>query len=510
MAEQYIVGFDMGTGSVRAGIYRLDGHEVGFAVAEYNTHHEHPGWAEQKPEDWWRCLQLSMHGALKQSGVKKEDILALCYDVTACSVMLCMKDGTPLRDCLLWMDVRSVREAADIAATKDPALKFNGYGSVSAEWMPCKALWLKRHEPELYYKADVVCECADWITFRLIGRWTANMSNISARWYYDSNEGGFPRSLYKAVGLEDVLDKFPQEIHDCGDPIGTLTAEAAEWLGLSEKTIVAQGGVDAYIGLFGMGVVQPGTVGLITGSSHLILGLTDTYRYTNGLFGPFPGTVRREYGMVEGGQTSSGSIVSWFKNTFCRDLENRPGGAYAALNAQAEKIAPGSDGLLVLDWWQGNRTPYTDPDIRGNIYGLSLFHTQAHLFRAIMEGVAYGTENVFRSFRSAGYDVSEICMGGGTTNSPLFMQIHADVSNVVVNVPENPQSCALGSALLAACGAGVYKDFDEAVSHMIRYRKRIEPDPKNHKIYADYFAQYRKAYDAFGAWMRETSAVNGK
>ena len=101
MKDKYIVGFDMGTGSVRVGIYQLDGHEVGFAVTEYPTYHPHAGWAEQKPEDWWNCLQQSMHKALSLSGVDKEDIIALGYDVTCCSVMLCTKDGKPLRDCLL-------------------------------------------------------------------------------------------------------------------------------------------------------------------------------------------------------------------------------------------------------------------------------------------------------------------------------------------------------------------------------------------------------------------------
>ena len=508
MSEKYIVGVDMGTSSVRAGIYKLDGHCVSFGVTEYKTYFPQPGWAEQKADDWWNGLKNSMAVALEKSGVDKEDIIAIGYDVTACTVMLCREDGEPLRDCLLWMDVRSAKEAAEIAATGDPALKFNGFGNVSAEWMPCKALWLKRHDTENYNKADYVCECADWLTHKLTGRWTINMSNIAARWYYDARCGGFPRSLYKAIGLEDVLDKFPKDIHNLGDNLGTLTPQAAADLGLSEKTIVAQGGPDAYIGCFGLGVIKPGKVALITGSSHLLMAQTDVFNYSkNGVFGPFPGGTRPEYGMIEGGQTSSGSIVSWFKNNFCQDLKDKEGGIYGELNREAAKIKPGSDGLIVCDWWQGNRTPYTDGSIRGNIYGLSLGHTQAHLFRACMEGVAYGTENICQSFRDAGIEVSEICMGGGTTNSDLFMQIHADISNVTVNVPEDPQSCALGSAILASVGAGVYKDVDEAVAHMVRYSKVIKPNAENHEVYRKYFAQYRKVYDLMKDWMHDTTAL---
>ncbi len=332
---------------------------------------------------------------------------------------------------------------------------------------------------------------------------------MAVRWYYDSQSGGYPRSLYKAIDLEDALDKFPQDITHLGDNLGTLTKEAAEHLGLSEKTIVGQGGVDAYIGNFGLGVIKPGKVALITGSSHLIMGVTDSYTYSKtGVFGPFPDAIIKGTGIVEGGQTSSGSIVSWFKRNFCGDLDAKPEGAYAILNREAAKLPPGSDGLLVLDWWQGNRTPYTDANVRGNIYGLSLGHTQAHIFRAIMEGVAYGTENVFNSFRNAGYTVDEVYMGGGTTNSDLFMQIHADVSNVVVNVPKNPQSPTLGSAILAAMAAGLFEDFDDAVKHMVQYAKRIEPIPENHEKYKKYFAQYQKAYETFGQWMRDTSAID--
>ncbi len=507
--NKYVLGFDGGTGGMRVGIFDMEGREKVFATTEYETRHPHPGWAEQTPSDWWNGLRESIRKALDKSGIDKEDIVALSYDVTCCSVMLCMKDGTPLRDCLIWMDVRSSEEAKLISETGDPALKFNCFGNVSAEWMPCKALWLKKNEPENYKRAEVLCEYADWMTYMLTGRWTANLNNISARWYYDSENGGFPRSLYAAVGLEDALDKFPQDIRMLGDRLGTLTKAAASFLGLSENTIVAQGGVDAYVGNIGLGVIEPGKIALITGSSHLILGFTDKYNYDKqGVFGPYPDNLVKGTGLVEGGQTSSGSIVSWFKNNFCKDMDMSGEGAYTVLNREAAKIAPGSDGLLVLDWWQGNRTPYTDPNLRGMIYGLSLGHTQAHLFRAIMEGVAYGTENVFRSFRDAGYPVNEIYMGGGTTNSDLFMQIHADVSNVVVNVPENPQSPTLGSAILAAVAAGWYTDLKSAVNAMVRYAKRIMPNAEVHAKYVPYFEQYRKAYGELGGWMHDTTALN--
>ena len=503
--KKYILGFDGGTVGVRAGIYDMSGNELAFASTEYPTYHPQSGWAEQAPKDWWDCLAVSIKAAIKSAGISKDEIAAISYDVTCCSVLLCMNDGTPLRNSLIWMDVRAYEEAAFISSTGNQALKFNGYGNVSAEWMPCKALWLKKNEPDNYARADKLCEYADWITYKLTGQWTANMSNISCRWYYDSRNGGFPKDFYDQIGLSDALEKFPQKINHLGDVLGKIKKEAAEHLGLSEDTIVGQGGVDAWIGVLGLGVVNTGKIALITGSSHLIVGLTEKYEYTReGVFGPYPDTIIKGLGLVEGGQTSSGSIISWFKKNFCKDLDAMPEGAYAILNREAAALPPGSDGLLVLDWWQGNRTPYTDMELRGMIYGLSLIHTQAHLFRAVMEGVAYGTENVFASFRRAGYPVDEIYMGGGTTNSDLFMQIHADVSNVVIHVPENPQSPTLGSALLAAIAAGFYSTIEEAAAAMVRYSKSIHPNPENHEKYKKIFAQYQKAYSQCGPWMKET------
>lgn len=507
MGSKYVMGCDGGTGGMRVGIYALDGTEIAFATTEYPTEHPHPGWAEQRPMDWWNAMASSVRKAIALAGIDKEDIAALSYDGTCGSILLSMNDGTPLGNSMIWMDVRADAEARFISQTGHEALKFNGYGNVSAEWMPCKAMWLKKHRQEDYERAEKVCEYADWITFKLTGKWTTSLSSVASRWYYDSRNGGYPEDFFEQLGIGEVIGKLPQELHSVGDCLGNISPEAAEYLGLSKNTIIGQGGVDASVGLFGLGVIKPGRAALITGSSHLILGLTDTYAYSKGgVFGPFPDAIIKGYGLVEGGQISSGSIMNWFKTHFCKDLAERSEGIYGTLNAQAEHIPVGSEGLLVLDWWQGNRTPYTDQNVRGTIYGLSLAHTQAHLFRAIMEGVAYGTENVLQSFREKGFSISELYISGGTTNSPLWIQIHADVSNVTIHVPKNPQAPTLGGAILAAVAAGLYS-VDEAVEHMVHYERVIRPNPENHRKYQRLFAQYRKAYDAFGDWMRETTAV---
>ncbi|MNC32437.1 Ribulokinase [compost metagenome] len=175
------------------------------------------------------------------------------------------------------------------------------------------------------------------------------------------------------------------------------------------------------------------------------------------------------------------------------------------MNKEAENLPIGSEGLIALDYWQGNRHPYLDSKVRGMFYGLSLHHTRAHMYRALMEGIAYGTENLLVQFRENGFDVKEINIAGGTTNSDLYLQIHADVSNVIVNVPSEPQAPCLGAAICVATAAEVYPGLKEAVQAMVTFDKVIKPNPDNHARYKRYFEQYRKIYPNFKDWMHETT-----
>jgi sugar (pentulose or hexulose) kinase len=497
------MGADGGTGGIRVGLYDLAGHEIAFASAEYKTVYEHPGWAEQKPEDWWQAFKGSCRDAIKKAGIDKSRILSLAIDTHNPSPVLCKMDGTPVRDCLIWMDVRASKEAEEI---------YNKTGvKILAEWMASKLLWLKKNEPENYENAEVICDYLYWMNHRLTGTWTAIYNNV-ALWGYDIVKKKFNREFYKKIGLEGAVDKFQvDDISYVGDKISAISKWAAADLGLPEDTIIARGGTDSPISVLGMGVCKPGKIALITGSSHVAISLLDKPFSGRGGFSSTPDTLVKGYYSTSGGQASTGSILTWFKREFCGDLnaDEKNGGmnTYKRLDADAAKVPPGSEGLVILEYWQGNRVPYMDGAVRGMIYGLSLNHTRSHLFRAIMEGIAYGTENILMGYRQNGNEVKEICIGGGAANSDLYMQIHADVSNVVVNVPEQMQACCTGCAICAAAAAGVYGSISEAAENMIRYKKTIEPNPENHAIYREIFNQYYKIYPELKDWMHETTAL---
>ena len=509
MAEgPYLIGIDGGTESVRVGVFDRKGTPVVFSSKEYSTEYPRPGWAEQDPDEWWSCFTAAVREAINESGVAADDIVGISHDCTSCTVVVLDEQDRHLRPAILWMDVRAADQARRLGETGDRALKYNGFGPVSAEWMPCKALWLKENEPDAYNNSTRICEYTDWMTHRLTGEWTASINNVSNRWYYDRNEGGWPESLYEAVGLDDLLDKFPKDVLDLGTAVGELHKEAAEEMGLKAGTPVAQGGVDAYMAMIGMNVLEPGKTALITGSSHVMLGQTAEPIHGAGFWGAFTDSVIPGQYVVEGGQVSTGSVVAWFKNHFAHneveDARKRDMDAYEVLNELARDVPVGSDGLVVLDYWQGNRTPYTDPEARGMMWGLSLSHGPGHVFRAILEGICYGTEHIFRTMRENDFEAKEIVAAGGPTKSDLWMQMHADVSGLPISFTKVGDAPALGSAILASVGAGIYPDIKEAAKKMVHTERTIKPDQERHEEYKFYVDKYIETYPQMKELMHET------
>lgn len=497
----YVLGIDGGTESIRTGVYDETGRCLSFGVSENKNYHRHPGWAEQSIEQWDASLIESIRSAIDNSGVDPKDIKGVGIDGTSCTVLFLDQAGRPLRDAIMWMDIRAAGEAQEIAQSGDEALEYVGFGNVSPEWFPCKVLWTKRNEPDTYRKASTIFEHTDWMVYRLTGSITANINTTTVRWFYNGRKGGFPTSLYEKIGLEDVFDKLPSRIVELGEVAGTISHEVAELTGLREGTPVAGGGADAYVGVIGVNALEAGKLAVITGSSQLQIGVSDVELHKRGLFGSFPDAVIPGLQVVEAGQISTGSVMNWFISNFLNseiteEASKRNVSVYDVLNERAEQIAPGSDGLLVLEHWQGNRTPWVDPNSRGVIRGLTLSHTPAHVFRAIMEGVVYGTAVIIDRMEQEDFAINEIIACGGATQSDLWMQIHADVTGKPITIPEEQQAVSLGSGILATVAAGIYSDMRDAASHMVRVAKTIQPNKENTAIYKEYVRQYEATYEA--------------
>lgn len=437
-----------------------------------------------------QSLGTAVQQAVRDSGVPPSSIASICLDTTCCSVVALDPQGHPLRPALLWMDMRSADQAARVAACGDPALCVNGGGTgpVSAEWMIPKSLWLSEHDPQTFTAATYICEYQDYLNYHLTGRMCASVNNASIRWHYDT-ERGWPESMLRTLGLESLLTKWPQEVLPLGAVIGGLTPEAAAHLGLPPGLPVAQGGADAFIGMLGLGVVDPGQMALLTGSSHLHLGCTASTFHGSGIWGTYRDAVVPGVNIVEGGQTSTGSVVAWY-----RRLLGSP--SYDVLGAEAELVPPGCEGVVALDHFQGNRTPHTDPLSRGAVTGLTLKHGRGHVFRSLIEAVCYGTEAVLEAMRENGYGPTSITVAGGPVKSLLWLQCHADVSGVPFTVTHVGDAPALGSAVLAAAAAGLFPDVRAAVKAMVHVDRVVHPDPERHLVYKQFYAAYKQLYPA--------------
>ncbi len=496
----YLLGIDFGTESCRAGVFDPSGRRLAVEATTYELQHPRPGRAEQDPDEWWSALVQSVGKAMRAAGIERDSIAGISVDATTCTVVALDGAGRHLRPAIMWMDVRAADQARRIGESEHSARKYNGGGPVSAEWLPSKLLWVKEREPDTYRDAKYFVDAPDWATFRLTGVISANINTAAVRGYHDRDNGGWPVSFYEEIGLDDVFDKLAGKVLDLGCPVEGLSREAADELGLKAGTPVAQGGGDAWVGQIGLGVVTPGRMALITGSSHVLSGQSDQPISGAGFFGAFTDAVVPGQYTVEGGQVSTGSVLRWFVDNFCGDAsqeaERRGTSAYEVLNERAAAIPPGSDGLIVNEYWQGNRTPYTDPLARGIVWGLGLHHTPAHVYHAIQEGICYGTAHILRAMGEAGFEVEKLVAAGGFTNSPQLMQMHADVSGVPIALTEIGDAVVLGGAILAAVGAELFTDIPEAVDSMVHETDTIEPDPDVHERYQFFVDAYAEAYPA--------------
>jgi ribulose kinase len=226
-----------------------------------------------------------------------------------------------------------------------------------------------------------------------------------------------------------------------------------------------------------------------------------------GVFGSFPGALIPGLHLIEGGQGSAGSILNWFKRNFCQGLEAEAAAnqisVYQLLDREAAQIPVGSEGLIVLDYFQGNRTPHTDSAARGTIWGLSLQSSRAHVFRALMEGVAYGMRNIIETFTRHQFQVARIIASGGATRSPLFMQIYADVLGMPIYTTRCPEATMLGSAVVAATGAGRYPNLVAAANAMVEIAGEYQPHAARHAEYDFYMRQYQATYQQLKGLMSD-------
>lgn len=493
MSLKYFIGVDVGTQGTRCGVFDQFGREISMSNIKNHIDYYLDGRVEQDANDVISCLIQSIKTSLAKANINSKDIIGISVDSTCSSIVLCSADGIPYAPIMMWMDNRASGEAKIINETLKghPILDYSG-GSVDPDWMIPKALWIKQNLPDLYRRSDYIVEVTNWILFLLTSKWTVSVSNATDAWNFVSDLGGWDRSFFSSIGLEDIIDKWPQDIQLVGKRIGKLNSFASEKLGLHSNVCVGQGGVDALIAMLGLGVNASGKVAMSCGTSNVQATIINHPIFLDSMWGPYKDIVYENKYVLVGGQSSTGSIINRFIQLFCSKEEQIRSGIFTLLDKEADKIPIGSDGLILLDSFNGNRTPYKNPNATGAIFGLRLNHTRSHIYRSILEGIAFGTKLIIEILEENNIELSEVRITGGATNSSLWLQIFSDVCDLPFVVMDNSNAACLGSAIVASVASGYYDSLEIASEKMTKVKHTIYPDNDAVYKYNNIYKNYKK------------------
>jgi len=533
----YSIGLDFGTESVRALLVDVStGEAVATAVESYaegviderlpgTTSRLPPDWALQNPADWLTGLERTIAAVLAQSRIDPSAVAGIGLDFTSCTVLPAHADGTPLCELpafsaerhawpKLWKhhgaQAQADRITAHAAARGERWLPRYG-GRISSEWLLPKALEIAEEAPGIFAAADRFIEGADWVVWRLTGSLARNACAAGYKGTWHKREGDPSRDFLAGLrpGFEALYAaKVPHDVVAPGTAVGRLTPAWAERLHLPVGTAVAAPIIDAHAAVLGGGVAAPGTFVMMMGTSTCHLLLADAERPVEGMAGVVEDGIVPGYFAYESGQAAVGDLFAWYAHhavppSYHAAAAEQGLSVQALLTAGADGLGPGSSGLLVLDWWQGNRSTLGRSDLSGLIVGATLSTRAEEIFHALVEATAFGTRAIIESYTDQALPVTSIVAGGGLTRNSMLMQIYADVTGRQIAVAGAAQASALGAAMLGAVAAGAgrggHDTLTEAVARMAPAPTRLyEPIDANTREYDLLYREYTRLYDYFG------------
>lgn len=533
--KKYALGLDFGTLSVRALLTDVtDGAEAGQSTRPYphGVMDESlcgrklpPDWALQHPMDYISCARETVQEVLASTGILPEQVIGIGIDFTACTMLPVDAEGTPLC-CLqifqdhphayvkLWKHHAAETEAQAITRLAkergEPWLSRYG-GKISSEWLIPKIWNILNEAPEIYYAAAGFTEAADWVAFMLTGTFSRSVCGAGYKGIW-SKQSPVDAAFLEACDprLRNLeAEKLNVPIKPIGGCVGGLDARGAELLGLKEGTPVAVPIIDAHAGVLAANISKDGQLLMIMGTSTCHMMVSDREVLVPGISGVVEdGILPGMYG-YEAGQACVGDHFSWFVENCCpesyaREAKKRQMNLHQLLTEKAQKLRPGENGLIALDWWNGCRSTLVDAQLTGAIFGMTLATRPEDIYRALIEATAFGTRVIVENFNQNGVPVKQVSATGGIAlKNPMLMQIYADVLNMPIFVCEATQGPALGAAILGAVAAtasrGGYDSVYEAVGKMSAKATLVYlPIAENVKVYETMYQLYCELYDELG------------
>jgi FGGY-family pentulose kinase len=536
--QSLYLGVDVGTGSVRAGLFDAAGRRAGLGVSPIQAWRPQPDFVEQSSDDIWRAAGIAVRAALSEAAARPERVRGIGFDATCSLVALDAEDapvslsptGRDERNVMVWMDHRALAEADEINRTCDDVLQYVG-GVISPEMQVPKLLWLKRHLPAAFARAARFFDLADFLTYRATGSDVRSLCTTVCKWTYLGHEnagaGTWSKGFFDRIGLGELLDhgavRIGSQVKPIGERAGLLRERAAAELGLAAGIPVGIGIIDAHAGGIGiLGALAGDTVdrsdlgrrlALIGGTSSCHMAVSADPRYVPGVWGPYFSAMVPGLWLTEGGQSATGALLDATidghgRGPEMRALAKQAGSTvYSLLNERLERLASRSGSqhpaaltreLHVLADHHGNRSPRADPTLRGMVSGLSLEIDEdalARLYLATVQGIAYGTRHIIEALQGAGYALTSVIATGGDAKNSVFVREHADATGLPLLLPEEPESVLLGSAMLGAVASGDRAHLVEAMAAMSRIAKRVEPNLQAKPFHDRKFQVFRALYE---------------
>ena len=496
--NELIIAIDAGTTGVRSMLFTVSGTVLAKAYEEFDSLFPSPSWVEQEAPNWWTSACKTIQRCLKSVPFSPDEVIAVSVTNQRETVVPLDAEKRPLRHAIVWQDRRTVAQCDWIRENISAETIYTITGlTIDPYFTAPKILWIKEHQPDIFGNTDQFMLVHDFIIHRLTDNTVTDFSNASRTMLFDLKSGNWSKKLLDA--FEIPSEKLPKPVPS-GTKVGEVTPQAAKISGLIEGTPVIAGGGDQQCAALGVGVVCEGMIKSTTGTGTFILAHSDKIRLDTKRRVLCSRHVVEDAFVVEASMFTTGSVLRWFRDQFGRDeciaAEEKEVDPYEVLVDEAAQIPAGSEGVFHIPHLVGAGAPYWNPHARGVFAGLALGHTRHHLIRAILEGVSYEIRTNLDVMRDLNLPASEVRVTGGAARSEVWMQIQADVLGIPIIRTELEEATALGAAILACKGVGIFKSVTEAVEQMIHEKPQLIPNPENSSIYDTGFERYKKLYKA--------------
>ena len=492
----YLIGIDIGTSATKTVLFDEEGRVVASASQEYPLYQPHNGWAEQDPHDWRDAALETLLRVMDESGAGPEDVKGIGLSGQMHGLVMLDEKGEVIRRSIIWCDQRTGAEVEDMLAImpRERWIEVTANPPLTG-WTAAKILWVRKNEPENYARCRHILLPKDYIRYVLTGVFAAEVSDASGMQLLDVPERCWSEEVLEKL---DINPEYLGKLYESCEVTGTILPEIAARTGLSEKTVVVGGAGDNAAAAVGTGVVEDGKAFTTIGTSGVVFAHSsqvtiDPKGRVHTCCCAVPGAWH-----VMGVTQAAGLSLQWFRNNFCQDYieaaKQQGIDAYDLINMDVAAIPAGSERLIYLPYLMGERTPHLDPDCRGVFFGLSAIHTRAHMLRAVMEGVSYSLCDCNDILKEMGVHVSQMMACGGGGRSPVWRQMLADLYDCQVKTVHQSEGPALGAAILAGVGCGLYESVESACRRLISEDKSASPVKEQTETYKAYHALYQELY----------------